>query len=130
MILKPIKLKTVMQRKVNCQVEAIIQEKSKLPSLNDYAKGSELSTHLKKSIVQNLNDYIKKSDYSKNGELPSLRNHAKANNVSDHFKKSELSSVQNTLKTLNRIKIKKINGVISFFTGKHLLMVMMDVITS
>ena len=90
MILKPIKLKTVMQRKVNCQVEVIIQEKSEVPSLNDYAKGSELSTYSKKSKVQNLNDYIKKSDYSKNGELPSLRNHAKTSNLSDHLKKVNL----------------------------------------
>lgn len=49
MILKPTKLKTVMQRKVNCQVEVIIQERSELPSLNDYAKGSGLNTNLKKS---------------------------------------------------------------------------------
>lgn len=49
MILKPAKLKTVMQRKVNCQVEMIVQEKSELSSLNDYPKGSELNTNLKKS---------------------------------------------------------------------------------
>ena len=49
MILKPTKLKTVMQRKVNCQVEVIIQERSELPSLIDYAKGSGLNTNLKKS---------------------------------------------------------------------------------
>ena len=60
MILKPTKLKTVMQRKVNCQVEVIIQERSELPSLNDYAKGSGLNTNLKKSKEKNLMTRIKK----------------------------------------------------------------------
>ena len=48
-ILKPTKLETVMQRKVNRQVEVIIQERSEPPSLNGYAKESGLNTNLKKS---------------------------------------------------------------------------------